>query len=273
MKVTDAPFLRSFVQMADDGYHNGYHERNGGNLSYRMTIEEMYSVVHEMKTDRPWMDIGAEVPELAGEFFLVTGTGRFFRHVKDDTENTCGIIEIDTTGKQYRILWGFADGGRPTSELPTHLLNHQVKKKLTDGKHRVIYHCHPENVIALTFVLPLTDAAFTKEIWQTMTECPVIFPSGIGVLPWMVCGSDEIGLATAEKMKDYDAVIWAHHGIFVSGDTFDNTFGLCHTIEKAASVAVKIRSMQPTRRQTITRPMLEALAKAFHIHLTERFLR
>jgi rhamnulose-1-phosphate aldolase len=273
MKVLDARFVKEFVDMADDGYSNGYHERNGGNLSYRIKPEEMYEVVYEMKTDREWMDIGASVPGLAGDYFMVTGTGRFFHHVKEDPENNCGIIRIDDTGTKYQILWGFADGGRPTSELPTHLLNHQIKKEQTDGKHRVIYHCHPANLIALTFVLPLTDAAFTKELWPNMTECPVVFPDGIGVLPWMVCGSMDIGLATCEKMKQYDAVIWAHHGVFVSGESFDIAFGLCHTIEKSAEIAVKIRSMQPMRRQTMTRPMFEALAKAFNLKLAEKFLR
>jgi rhamnulose-1-phosphate aldolase len=83
----------------------------------------------------------------------------------------------------------------------------------------------------------------------------------------------DIGLATCEKMKQYDAVIWAHHGVFVSGENFDIAFGLCHTIEKSAEIAVKIRSMQPMRRQTMTRPMFEALAKAFNLKLAERFLR
>ena len=273
MNVLDAKFVRSFIEMANDGYVNGYHERNGGNLSYRIRPEEMYEVVYEMRTDREWMDIGASVPGLAGDFFMVTGTGRFFRHVKDDTENTCGIIEIDSTGEKFRILWGFADGGRPTSELPAHLLNHQVKKELTGGAHRVIYHCHPVNLIALTFILPLNDAAFTKELWPTMTECPVIFPDGIGVIPWMVPGQLEIAVATSEKMKEFNAVVWAHHGIFVSGDTFDNTFGLCHTIEKSAEIAVKLRSMQPTKRRTMTKPMFEKLAKAFRLNLAEKFLR
>ena len=273
MKVLESAFAQSFAKFADDGWKQGYHERNGGNLSYRIPTEYVEAVKEDLDFSRPWQEIGTEVPDLAGEFFMVTGTGRFFRHVKDDTINTCGIIEVDETGTRYRILWGYADGGRPTSELPPHLMNLEVKKKLNGGKTRVVYHCHPVNLIALTFVLPLTDAAFTKELWQFMTECPVIFPDGIGVLPWMVCGSKEIGIATSEKMKEYNAVVWSHHGIFVAGSTFDETFGLCHTIEKSAEIAVKLRSMQPTKRQTMTKPMFEKLAKAFRLNLAEKFLR
>jgi rhamnulose-1-phosphate aldolase len=106
-----------------------------------------------------------------------------------------------------------------------------------------------------------------------MTECPVIFPDGIGVLPWMVPGQKEIAVATSKKMKDYNAVVWAHHGIFVSGTTFDEAFGLCHTIEKSAEIAVKVRSVSHSKLQTITRPMLRELAAAFKIKLAEIFMR
>ena len=75
---------------------------------------------------------------------------------------------------------------------------------------------------------------------------PVVFPSGIGVVPWMVPGGREIAVATSELMKKYDLAIWAHHGMFAAGFDFDLTFGLMHTAEKSAEILVKTLSMQPT---------------------------
>ena len=118
-------------------------------------------------------------------------------------------------------------------------MNHSVRKAATNGEYRVIYHAHPANIIAMTFVLPLTDKDFTKALWTSATECPVVFPGGVGVVPWMVPGGADIALATSELMKKYDAAVWAHHGLFVSGPDFDITFGLMHTIEKAAETWVK----------------------------------
>ena len=46
-------------------------------------------------------------------------------------------------------------------------------------------------VIALTLVLPLDDKVFTRELWESATECPVVFPDGVGVVPWMVPGGRE----------------------------------------------------------------------------------
>ncbi len=61
-------------------------------------------------------------------------------------------------------------------------------KKLQNPKYRVVYHAHTTNIIALTFVLPLEDRVFTRELWEMATECPVVFPAGVGVVPWMVPG-------------------------------------------------------------------------------------
>lgn len=177
-----------------------------------------------------------------------------------------------TRVKNSRSAWGLVNGGRPTSELPSHLMNHEVKKQLTDGRYRVIYHAHPTNTIALTFVLPLEDKVFTRELWEMATECPVVFPDGIGVVGWMVPGGRDIAVATSELMKKYDVAIWAHHGMFCSGEDFDLTFGLMHTVEKSAEILVKVLSIQPNKLQTITPQNFRDLARDFKVTLPEEFL-
>ena len=272
MKVTEAEFVQGFIRMCDDGYALGFHERNGGNASYRMKPEEVEQVKDQFSYDKEFTDIGTEVPDLAGEYYLVTGSGKYFRNVALAPEKNIAIVEIDSEGKQYRIVWGLVDGGVPTSELPSHLMNHEVKKKATNGLHRVIYHSHVPNVIALTFVLPLDDKVFTRELWEMMTECPVIFPDGIGVIPWMVPGGRDIAVESSKLMKKYDVIIWAHHGIFCSGEDFDNTFGLMHTIEKAAAILLKVLAVRPDKLQTITPDNFRHLAKDFNVDLKEEFL-
>lgn len=264
--------VQGFMRMCDDGWNQGWHERNGGNLSYRMKPEEAAQVEALKGEKSAWEPIGTSVPKLAGEHFIVTGSGKFFRNVMTNPEDSIGIIELDDTGEQYRICWGLNHGARPTSELPSHLMNHEVKKELTGGKHRVIYHAHPTNVIALTFVLPLNDEVFTRELWEMATECPVVFPDGVGVVEWMVPGGRAIAEATSELMKKYDVAIWAHHGMFCSGEDFDLTFGLMHTVEKSAEILVKTLSMRPDKLQTITPQNFRDLADAFKVTLPEMFL-
>ena len=271
MKVLDAEFVKGFIRMANDGWEQGWHERNGGNLSYRIKPEEVESVKENFEA-KEWQPIGTTVPKLATEYFLVTGSGKYFRNVIIKPEDSICIIELDEKGENYRIVWGLVNGGRPTSELPSHLMNHEVKMIATGGKHRVIYHAHTTNIIALTFVLPLEDKVFTRELWEMATECPVVFPEGVGVVPWMVPGGRDIAVATSELMKKYNLAIWAHHGMFASGEDFDLTFGLMHTAEKSAEILVKMLSMQPNKRQTITPDNFRDLARDFKVTLPEEFL-
>ena len=35
--MTDLSILKRYIRMADDGWQQGWHERNGGNLTYRRT--------------------------------------------------------------------------------------------------------------------------------------------------------------------------------------------------------------------------------------------
>lgn len=103
-------------------------------------------------------------------------------------------------------------------------------------------------------------------------ECPVVFPDGIGIVDWMVPGGEKIAIATSELMEKYDVVIWSHHGIFCSGENFDLTFGLAHTVEKSAEILVKVLSIRSDKLQTITINNFKELANEFNVKLSQEFL-
>jgi len=272
MQILNAKFIEEFIRLSYDGFLQGWHERNGGNLSYRIKQSEIESIQSHLSSDKDWTPIGSHVPNLAGEYFLVTGSGKYFRNIILDPENTIAIIEIDASGEHYRIRWGLTKGGTPTSELPSHLMNHEVKKRMSNNRHRVIYHAHTPNIIALTFILPLDDAIFTRELWEMATECPVVFPSGVGIIGWMVPGGKAIAVETSKKMASHDVAIWAHHGMFCSGEDFDSTFGLMHTVEKSAEILIKVLSVQSSKRQTISTQNFRDLANDFNVNLPETIL-
>ena len=64
-------------------------------------------------------------------------------------------------------------------------------------------------------------------------------------------------------MKEYRSVIWAQHGIFCTGTSLDEVFGLIETIEKAAEIYMKICDKKIY--QSITNEELKKLAKAFNL--------
>ena len=102
MKILDSKFVQGFIKMANDGYLQGWHERNGGNLSYRLKADEVDMIRPRLNALGEWTPIGTEVPGLAGEFFLVTGSGKYFRNIIVDPEACLAIIELDEKGCMRR---------------------------------------------------------------------------------------------------------------------------------------------------------------------------
>ena len=66
-------------------------------------------------------------PDLDGEYFLVTGSGQFFRHAIEHPNQVFGIVQIVDGGTGWRQVWGFSSGAKPTSEFATHLVAHAVR--------------------------------------------------------------------------------------------------------------------------------------------------
>ncbi|MDE5562760.1 MAG: rhamnulose-1-phosphate aldolase [Clostridiales bacterium] len=236
--ILTAPFVKEICDTTANMYRLGWDERNGGNISYMLDEKQVAEYLDLNKVIRKIPLAGVneadfDVTSLIGKIFIVTGTGKYFKNVKDDPETNLGIIRVAKDGVE--LLWGYKDGGRPTSELPSHLMCHMARLKV-DPENRVVMHSHPTNTLAMNYVHELDEKKFTHTLWEMCTECIVVFPDGIGILPWMLCGTNDIGYATADKMKDFRLVVWAMHGIYGAGKTMDETFGLIETVEKAAQI-------------------------------------
>lgn len=266
--IFNAPFVEEMKKTTANMYRLGWDERNGGNISYMLENDEVAEYLDIDSCIRT-IPLNFEAPSLAGKIFIVTGTGKYFKNVEADPENNLGIIRIAENGTEAKLLWGYADGGRFTSELPAHLMSH-IARLEKDPENRVIMHSHPTYTLAMNFCHELDDKKFTRSLWQTCTECIVVFPDGIGVLPWMVCGNNEIGEATAAKMKDYRLVIWGMHGIYGAGRNMDEAFGLIETVEKAAQLYMLTAHLP--RINTIRDNELAAVAEAFGLSYRRDFL-
>lgn len=266
--VLTAPFVQEVADICANMYRMGWDERNGGNVSMLIDTAE---AAEYLDLDKPVrrIDVRFDASELAGRVLIVTGTGKYFKNVLRAPQINTGILRICDNGTEADVLWGLEDGGRPTSELPAHLRSHIVRLA-ADPLHRVIMHTHPNNTIAMTFVHELSEREFTRTLWRMMTECLVVFPDGVGILPWMLCGNDEIGCATAEKLKEFRLCIWAHHGIFGTGRDIDEAFGLIETVEKAAEIFFKIGGRKIL--SNITDEQLKILGDAFKVNYRKDYL-
>ena len=266
--ILTAPWLTELVRTCTNMYAHGWDERNGGNISILLDGAEAAEYLDGRAVERR-IPTGFSAPALDGKRFLVTGTGKYFKNVRYDPAANLGVVRLAGGGETAELLWGFTDGGSFTSELPAHMMSHAARLSV-DPAHRVVMHCHPNNLLAMTYVHDLDERAFTRTLWQMETECVMVFPEGVNVLPWMVCGTNEIGEATAEKMKTARLVVWAQHGIYGAGRDLDETFGLIETAEKAAEVYLKIAHLP--WKQTLTDGDLRRIAQRFGVTPREGWL-
>ncbi len=266
--ILEAPFMVETVRTLTNLYRLGWDERNGGNLSVLLDEKEVSEYLDTNKFIRD-IPMTFDASAIIGKIFLITGTGKYFKNVQYDPAHNLAIVKIGEDGKTLKLIWGLTDGGKTTSETPAHLLSH-ITRLAIDPEHRVVMHTHPTNTIAMTLVHELSERAITRTLWQMQTESIVVFPEGVGMLPWMPCGTNEIGEATAEKLKTERICLWPAHGIYGVGRDLDEAFGLIETVEKAAQLYMI--SVNAGIKNGITDEQLKDLAGVFGLNYRKDYL-
>lgn len=235
MDFLKSKFVKEVSEITSNMYRQGWDERNGGNISLLIEEKDIRKYYPKDMYIRD-IELGFTADEICrNKYFLVTGTGKYFKNVIKDPEENLGLVKIDNDGHTAHLLWGYKSGGKMTSEFPAHLMSHAERLKV-NPLNRVIMHTHPTYTICMGACLPTDEIVFTRKLWKSNTEAVVVFPEGIGVLPCMICGTNEIGMATANKMKEYRLVSWTNHGIYGAGNDIDEAFGLIETVEKTAQI-------------------------------------
>ncbi len=269
--IINAKFMNEFRKISTYMYNHNWHEKNGGNMSLLLTEAEVKEYIDTSKAENviKILPMPSAIPEMAGEYLLVTGTGKYIKNIADNPEENVGLVQVSKDGSYCKLLWGFSDGGTFTSEITMHLSAH-YQRRLIDKDQCVVMHAHPTHVIAMTHIHTLDEKEFSKSLWKTCTECITIFPAGVAVLPWMVSSTVSIGLASAKKFKETNVLIWAMHGVTVTGNSLDEAYGVLETVDKAAQIYLETYESEIN---TLTDECLKQIVDTFHIKVKEEYLR
>ena len=119
--ILTAPFMEEMRKTTANMYRLGWDERNGGNISYLLDMDEVAAYLdldHVIRT----IPMGFDASALIGKIFIVTGTGKYFKNVDADPGTNLGIVRIAADGCTAELLWGFADGGRFFPDYPIAIL-------------------------------------------------------------------------------------------------------------------------------------------------------
>lgn len=267
--ILNANYVQEMIEVTTNLYRLGWDERNGGNISYLLEENEVLPFLNPTEVIRE-IPMIFDATSLAGKYFIVTGSGKYFKNVQANPAENLGVIRVKEDGKTLQLLWGLENDAVPTSELPSHFMSHMARLEV-DPENRIIMHNHATHLLAMSFTHDLDEKAFTRTLWQMCTECLVVFPEGVSILPWIVPGTTEIGEATAAKMKETRLVLWPQHGIYGAGKDMDEVFGLIETAEKAAEVYTYVCA-QGGINQTISDENLRLLADSFGVTPREGYL-
>ena len=81
--ILTAPFMVEMIRTTTNMYNHGWDERNGGNISLLLDEAEVAEYLDTTRVLRT-IPTGFSAPSLAGKYFLVTGTGKYFKNVDSD---------------------------------------------------------------------------------------------------------------------------------------------------------------------------------------------
>ena len=76
--------IEEVTEILDLLYKHGWDERNGGNLSYILTEEEVESVCDTDKVKRTFT-YNFDMSSIVGKYFVITGTGKYFKNYSNIT--------------------------------------------------------------------------------------------------------------------------------------------------------------------------------------------
>lgn len=250
------PELRELQRVAYWLAQRFWSEANAGNISVRLTDLPAEIIRRE---GGPLVQMPMAFPELAGQHFLVTGTGKRMRDIVHDLEGNVGLIRILPGGQAYTCLWGVSE---VTSEFPAHTAIHQMLLAERPD-HKAVVHTHPPGLAALTHLAQFRDAATLGEVLFHMhPETSYFLFKQLAYLPYMVPGSVELGRATAEVLRTCKVALWDKHGIVAIGETMSRALDWIEILEKAAQIYWLVASsgQQPVG---LTDQQIEAMLRAY----------
>ena len=100
--IHDSWFVQGMIKATSDAWLKGWDERNGGNVSLLLEEGEAADSV-DGKVLRK-IPTGFSCTALEGKYFLVTGTGKYFKNVQVAPEVNLGLVRLTNGGETAQLL-------------------------------------------------------------------------------------------------------------------------------------------------------------------------
>lgn len=166
------------------------------------------------------IELPLAAPALAGRTLLVTGSGRRLRQISVDPTAAIGAVIVAADGIHAELLSSpHRLFEKLTSEFNSHLAVHDDQVGRRGIPFHAVVHAQPPHLTYLSHIPAYRDTRqMNARILRWEPESVVALPAGIGVLEFMVPGSDELMAANVQGLREFDIVLWSKHGTMSRSD-------------------------------------------------------
>lgn len=241
-------------------------EAGAGNISCAVAWEPELEVF-ELAED---MQLPVAVPSLAGRTLFVTGSGRRLRQIAADPLANVGALTVHEGGhsgtlrssprRRFDVL---------TSELNSHLAVHADQVTARGVEFLAVVHAQPIHLTYLSHLAEYRDTTrMNARLIRWEPETLVALPEGVGVLEFMVPGSEELQQNNVAGLREHQIVLWSKHGVMARSD-FSPTAAVdkLEYVETAARYEVLDMSMG-RRAEGLSVDELRRVKSAFRVPTT-----
>src|SRR5512138_1795659 len=163
-------------------------------LQWPIELRTRFPVVESIPLPQP-------VPEMAGETFLVTGSGRRLREIIDEPVASIGGVVVDEGGKTGTLFTSHHRRfERLTSEFNSHLAVHYDQVTSSGTNFHAIIHAQPPHLTYLSHIPRYQDEQYLNtHLLRWQPETIVNLPEGIGFIPFLIPSSPDLMTGTVES--------------------------------------------------------------------------
>jgi len=233
------PVLQQLARIARHVSQLGWSVGHSGNASILLADTAADQIT--ANTLRSWRH-PVTLDGFTGRLILITKAGSRFRDIVVDARAGVTLLRIDRPGDLITQLSDNPnEDGWPTSELAAHLHAYKAlaRQRIEEC---ALLHLHPPELVALTLDPYLTsEQVFNDEVLSLYPEATLMFPRGVGMLPYMPPGSEQLALASAKALAPHGIVVWCKHGVIAGGRTLDEALDRIEALNTAAKLLLHCR--------------------------------
>ena len=177
----------------------------------------------ELRTRFPLVDeieLPQAVPELVGSTFLVSGSGRRLREIKDEPTANLACLVVNDGGATAKLYTSYNRRfERVTSEFNSHLAVHYDQMLSSGTNFHAVIHAQPLHLTYLSHIPRYQDETYLNtHLLRWQPETIINLPEGIGFIPFCVPSSEALMSANVACLRSHRIVIWAKHGVMARSD-------------------------------------------------------